>query len=49
MSTTDKKTRILNVIIDSLRKQEDLTSLTVRQIAKMADVNIALINYYLRI
>jgi len=46
MTTNDKKTRILNVIIDSLNKQEDLTLLTVRQIAKMADVNIALINYY---
>lgn len=48
MPINDKKSRILNVVVDLLNKQEDLSLLTVRQIAKMADVNVALINYYFK-
>lgn len=43
-----KKTReeILYAVVDMLQNRDDLETITVRKIAEVASVNIALINYY---
>ncbi|ATW26836.1 TetR/AcrR family transcriptional regulator [Candidatus Formimonas warabiya] len=43
---TDAKERILNTVIKLLLEEKDLSRITTRQIAKEANVNSALINYY---
>lgn len=43
---TDAKERIMNTVIKLLLEQKDVSKLTIRQIAKEANVNSALINYY---
>ena len=43
---TDSKERIMKTTVELLLKQKDVKVVTVRQIAKEANVNSALINYY---
>lgn len=40
------KDEILQVVVDLLKSHEDFSSITVRDIAKAAHVNVALISYY---
>jgi len=42
----DAKERIMNTVIKLLLEQKDVSRISVRQIAKEANVNSALINYY---
>ncbi|MHB8076527.1 TetR/AcrR family transcriptional regulator [Desulfosporosinus fructosivorans] len=43
---TDAKKRIMNTVTQLLLEQKDVSRITIRQIAKEANVNSALINYY---
>ncbi|MPW25447.1 TetR family transcriptional regulator [Alkalibaculum sp. M08DMB] len=43
---TGAKERIMDVVIKLLQEQKDISKITNRQIAQMAGVNSALINYY---
>jgi len=43
---SDAKKRIMNTVIKLLLEQKDVSRITIRQIAKEANVNSALINYY---
>lgn len=42
----EAKERIMNSVIKLLLEQKDVSKITIRQIAKEANVNSALINYY---
>lgn len=43
---SDAKERIINSVIKLLLEQQSINRITIREIAKEADVNSALINYY---
>ncbi|HUW65073.1 MAG TPA: TetR family transcriptional regulator [Spirochaetia bacterium] len=42
------KKRILDATVELLRVAKDANTITIRQIAKKADINVALVNYYFR-
>lgn len=44
--TMDAKERIMNTVVGLMLEQKDMSKISNREIAKLADVNSALINYY---